>query len=839
MSKDEKEEIIEEAEEQETSLDSEDEDELEITEDSEESEILEIESTDETKEESLEAEPIEEEEEIPKLEDVEDVEELEISEEIPEEPIEIVSEDVEEEISMEEPEIPEVPLEVKADEIVEEKEPAGEEDIDEYGFEIEDVKAEKPVKPKKKRTYFGLSIIIGLVITLAIEAAFSIPLWLQGASRPDLYYIELVLVLITLMIPGLITRSLQKGILGAFIIFVISFALPTILAVFDFQILSNPLAPLFASTDFALPAFDVFIDLFPNLADLPFAQIQKWIWIVDMFIMFIIVLLVVTFGTALIKNVTKPKKKVGNWIGIPLLSIGLIIFAIFTPIIFSSTYGIVQASTSFLAGTTTMQNAYGSFESGDLQTLDIELIQDELAKANNWLNISQANYNGLQNIGIIAIASLVAGQYAPLIEAGDQLALATLALTGVLFPLFSGIYDLTRSLKNATDDMANFGQEQDLIPSDLKSILFAKQDITSIEELKASLENSINTMEAARDVLVLVEEKISEADISGAFDEVKATLKELLETNDFLPAITNIIEEILDKLENIDEQLIGFEEFISFTVDNINPTISILWTCYNSIVGNDHMKHYRFTEAKSSFLQAIGNISSISLVTYTPPPELGGVFSVDITEDFSLLLEDLLALLDPLLHEEYAFATTYESIFNIVSILNVEPLDNPLTYDLINPHIIDANNTAAQTLANGTLAQVELWVFRNNTAINAYGTSFTEIGINFDNILTKDFKPQQFGVFTNDMKNVYSGLVESLRQYFLIINLDDARTSISLSEATITSIITGPTIDADYMDNYLNNWSLIITNIRAKMDIGLGQDITTEINSLFTAIEAK
>lgn len=815
MSKKKKEEIKEESEKLEVTQVIEEEEEEETTVETKEPEALEVESTEEIDDE------IEEELEVMETEDITDEEE-----EIPE--LEAVEE---------EPEIPEVPMEIKTEEMEDDEKPTDEEDIDEFGFEVEDVKAEKPKKPKKKKTYFGLSIIIGLAVALSIEVAFSIPLWLQGASRPDLYYIELVLVLITLMIPGLITRSIQKGILGAFIIFIVSFGLPTILAVFAIQILSNPLAPLFASTDFALPAFDIFLDLFPDLADLPFQQIQAWIWIVDMVIMFIIVLLVVTFGTALIKNITKPKKKVGNWIGIPLLSIGLIIFAIFTPIIFSSTYGIVQASTSFLAGATKMQNAYGSFESGGLETLDIDLIEEELADANYWLNISQANYQGLQNIGVITIASLVAGQYAPLIQAGDQLALATLTLTSVLFPLFSGIYDLTQSLKNATDDMANFGQE-DLMPSDFKSILFTAQDISSIEDLKASLEESISTMEAARDTLALVEEKISEADISGAFDEVQATL-ESLDTSDFLPAIANIIDEIKEKLGSIDDQLIGFEEFISFSIANIDPTINILWTCYNSIVGNDHMKNYRFADAKSSFQQAINNISAVSLSTYTPTPELGGVFSVDITEDFSLLLEDLLSLLDPLLREEYAFASTYESIFEIVSILNVGPLTNPILYIDIDPIVIDADNTAAQTLANGTLAQIELWSFRNNTAINAYGTTFTAIGVNFDSLLTKDFNPQQFGEFTNDMTDVYNNLVDSLRQYYLITDLNEARAIILVSESAINNITTGPTIDADYMNHYFNNWSIIIANIRAKMFIGFGEDIQTEISVLYTTIEAK
>jgi hypothetical protein len=776
-------------------------------------------------EEAIEAEVVEEDEEIKLEEEAEDLAELDI----PEEPIEIVAEEVEVAI---EPEIPEIPIEIKADELEEDEEL--EPDEDELEVKVEEDEPEKVKKPvKKKKTYFGLSLLIGITIALAIEVLFSIPLWLQGSSRPDLYYIELVLILIALMIPGLITRSLQRGIFGAFIIFIISFAVPTVLAIFQVQTISNPLAPLFASTDFALPTLDIFIDLFPTLEDLPFAQLQRWIWIIDLIIMFILTVVVVVIATALIRNVTKRKKKAGNWVAIPFLSIGLIIFAIFTPIIFSSTSGVIQAGTSFLAGSAKMQEAYGTFENSSLSLdLDFVSVNNSLGDASYWFEISQANYQGLRNIGFIELASIAAGQYGDLIRAGDQLALATFAMTSVLYPLFSGIWELTQSLKNATDDMANFG-ETSLMPSDTDPFNFLSRAITDINELKASLLEAIATMESAKETLLDVEEKINEADIAGAFNDVKNTLGNLT-TENFPDAVAGIVEEIKDKLGSFDDQLTGFADFISFTNTNIDPTINILWMAYNSIEGNEYMKDYRFTAAKQSFNQALGNLSeALTFTAYTPPGGLSGVFSIDITDDFSLLLEDLLIMLDPLLKEELAYATTYEAIWEIVSIMNTSPLDQELTYLTVTPIIDAANESARFTLDNGTIAQAELLAFRGND----YG-SFDSIADNFDSLLTGDFSPLEFGQVTFDMSTVYSGFVESMKQKYYLLNDAEAITFITISDTTMDSILLLVPVDIAHAVDYFTSWKDAMASIRSVLVTAIG-DIPTEINGLLTDIQEK
>ncbi|NHJ48242.1 MAG: hypothetical protein FK733_10690 [Asgard group archaeon] len=815
----------------------------EITEDITEDTTEEVEELSaETIEEEIDEEPEEakaeeqvEEVEATSEEEPEDLTELEI----PEEPIEIIAED-----DTFSPEIPDVPIEIKSDDLEVDDEaelaPDKDEDIEDIEFEVEEVKPEKVKKPKKKRTHFGLSLLIGLVVALAIEVLFSIPLWLQGSSRPDLYYIELVLILIALMIPGLITRSIQRGILGAFIIFVASFTIPTVLAIFEFQTISNPLAPLFASTDFALPTLDVFIGLFPDLADLPFEQIQKWIWIVDLVIMFILTVIVVLFATWLIRNITKRKKKAGNWIAIPFLSIGLIVFAIFTPIIFSSTTGVIQAGTSFLAGATKMQDAYGVFEGSGLE-LDLDafnLIKENITEANYWLNISAANYNGLRNIGFITIASMVAGQYGPLIQAGDQLALATLAMTDVLLPLFSGIYGLTQSLKNATDDMADFGQESPFEPSDIGPILLTTQAITDIDELKESIVTAIAAMEAARDDLLLVNATIGEADISDVFDDVQSTLEDLIAEGNFPDAVMDIITEIHEKLGTIDSQLVGFTDFIEFTAVNINPTIHILWTAYNSIEGNAYMKNYSYANAMESFDQAISNLTeALTFEAYTPPGEIGAIFSVDMTDDFSELLEDLLLMLDPILKEEYAYASTYEAIWNIVDHMNTNPLNQEVTYTTIAPDLLAANQSAVFTFDNGTLAQTLLDDFRDKTALGDYGP-FADVASSFDNLLTNDFKPYLFGEITLDISVVYSGFVESMRQYYYLSDVPEAISYIGIADTTMDIIVGKVPAELVFAVEYFDSWKVAMLNIRAVVE-GAPDDIAVRISDLFVAIDEK
>ncbi|MBN1327931.1 MAG: hypothetical protein JXA54_00535 [Candidatus Heimdallarchaeota archaeon] len=855
MSEKKDEKIIEEAEEPETTLTSEDE--SEELEQQIEDEIEEHEETLEAKidfeeeiEEEFSTESIEETSEVefkvPEIPSMgENDEDLEISE-IPTDKEELSEED---ELAI--PAVPEdekVQLEDSDEYVVEEisAEEADIVDVEIKALKEKKVKVKKKIK-KKRGPAFAFGTLIGLFLALLVIALFSIPLWLGGQGRPDLFYIELVLMFIVMMIPGLATRSVQKGILGAFIIFSISFAVPLILALFGLSVLLNPLTPIFSSTDFSIDAFNVFRGLFTALDELPIEEIQKWIWIVDLVIMFILTIVTVAIGTWLVKNITKPKKKVKNWIAIPILSIGMIIFVVFTPILFSSTYGIIQASTSFLAGTTNMQQAYYVFETyGVNPNLQQQTwISDNLTNANYWLNISYSNFQGLKNIGFMNFVGIVSERYGILIDAGDQLALATLTLTGVLYPLFGGIYNLTQSLNGATEDMANFGQPStspSLMLNDQNTLLTTKSD-QDIEELKANIISSIAGMEAAEETLRKVLDQLTEADLTGDFSSIKALLNDL-ETDLFPEQVGNVIVEITSHLDDISNQLAGFENFITFTTNNIQPTKYILWTTYNSLVGNEYLRDYRFTEAKEAFNQAINNITLIDLTAPTAGG-VAGVFAVDISDDYYTLLSDLVAMMNPLLHEEIEFATTYEKINSIMAnfaadtISGVDYLEN--TAPLI-------NGSNAETF--GTSAQAELNSFRSNLALNAYGNIFTDIGKSINRTLTKDFKPYEFGVITNYMAQIMDAFVTSCQEYSsLTPNFAEASNNIQIANSIMNNDLLPMLTATDpvYLQNYMNNWSIALAKIQLAMDtyntIGVQPEgllaIQLEIITLYPNIEEK
>jgi hypothetical protein len=73
----------------------------------------------------------------------------------------------------------------------------------------------------------------------------------------------------------------------------------------------------------------------------------------------------------------------------------------------------------------------------------------------------------------------------------------------------------------------------------------------------------------------------------------------------------------------------------------------------------------------------------------------------------------------------------------------------------------------------------------------------------------------------------------------LISDLNTARVLIAFTNSGINNITTDYTIDVNYIDNYFNNWSIAVFNIQVLMDIGLGEDVSTDINDLYTAIEPK
>ncbi len=852
------EEIIEDIEEPETTLTTEEEEEiLEEPIEAEETkdEPLEIE------EEPIEAETEEEAEEIDVSEEPQEVEEeieaeeeLEIPEvplkaaedlEIPEVPLEVEAEEpleIEEEL-----EIPEIPLEVEEEEIEVEDfdaELEEEEDIvvDEEVVEAEEVKPVKKRKKRKKRSRKMLTgLVIGVLVALVIEVSFSIPFWLNGVSRPDLYYIELVLILIAMALPGLFSRSVLEGLLGGFIIFLVAFIPPLVLSLSGLNYILNPLTPLFSSVDYSIPAFEAFKSLFPAIAAINFESVRFWIWIIDLVLMFILVVLVVVIATALVKSITIKKKKVGHWIGIPLLSIGLIIFAIFTPIIFSSTFGIVQASSSFLGGTAKMQDAYAVIDTEGMTTQSLQDFTSLMAEANQMMGDAQLNFQELRNIGLYNLMTLIPNQYSPFIEAGDQLALATLALTDIIVPLFNGIFELTSSLTNATDSMADFGTSPSLMPIGFGITDLSTNDLADVAELKLKIIASIDGLTAAEETLVEVQTDLEAGDFDEAFSEINETLAKIDTTK--LPGfLSDGIAGIIDEIGGYGSYITGFSDLLTYTTNNIAPTKNILWTAYNTIEGNEFLKYYKFTDAKGSFQQAVNNITGLSLDTYTPTGNLTGIFTADMAGDYSDLLNDLLGLMDPLLNEELYYAMTYEGINTMIeSFYNASDLTAVNYLDLYDPR-----TNASTTAIFGSLAQVQLIDFSNKIDTHAYGPTFTGVGANIRDVLTKDFRPEEFGRITDNTAKAIWYFKLGCEAYASQNFIDDIG-YLDAANETIVDDVLGNLIGSDpqYLHNYLNSWSEAITEIRAVIvanhDIpsqptGL-VNINAEFDALYTATD--
>lgn len=853
------EEIIEDTEEPETTLTTEEEEEIleepiEAEETEDESLVIEEEPIEaETEEEAEEIDVSEEPQEVE--EEIEAEEELEIPEvplkaaedlEIPEVPLEVEAEEpleIEEEL-----EIPEIPLEVEEEEIEAEEldaELEEEEDfvVDEEVVEAEEVKPDKPKKKKKRKKRsrkMFTGIIVGALAAIIIEVAFSVPFWLNGVSRPDLYYIELVLILIAMTLPGLMSRSVLEGLLGGFLVFLIAFVPPLVLSLANVNYILNPLTPLFSSVDYSIPAFEAFKSLFPALATIDFNSIKWWIWIIDLVLMFILVVFVVTIASALIKSITIKKKKARHWIGIPLLSIGLIIFAIFTPIIFSSTFGIVQASSAFLGGSAKMQDAYSTIAIEGMSTQSLQDFTDLMAEANQMMGNAQINFQGLRNIGLFNLMTLIPNQYGPFIEAGDQLALATLALTDIIVPLFNGIFELTSSISNATDSMAGFGTSTSSMFPDIGFSGITKNDLADVAALKLKIIAAIDGLTDAEVKLSEVQANLTSGDFDAAFDGVNAALGEIDISK--LPAILrDPISEIIDEVGGFRDHITGFAEMLEYTTSSIGPTKNILWTAYNTIEGNENLKYYKFTDAKNAFQQAVNNITSISLGTFAPTTNLSGFISDDLAGDYSDLLNDLLGLMDPLLKEELNYAKTLEGIDTIIEDFYMAPDLIVVDYDSMYSPIIDANATAYF----GELAQDKLVEFRVKVNTSAYGPTFSGVGSSMENILTKDFKPQEFGEITNQTANAISYFLTGCEEYS-IQNFIEADNNLLLAQGFMNSTVQLLAVDdPQYLRNYINNWSSTITTIRTIMDendtigdhiAGLGL-IDTEFNVLYTATD--
>ncbi|MEA2070990.1 MAG: hypothetical protein U9O98_06830 [Asgard group archaeon] len=710
--------------------------------------------------------------------------------------------------------------------------------------EVEELEEEATFEPmekkvKKKRPLFLIGLLIGLFVAILTETLFSISLWNIGTSRPDLYYIELVLILVAFMIPGLLSRNFLKGLFGAAIIFAVIFTLPFITPFLGWELL-NPLTPLYSSTDFALDAFEVFQSLLPEF-QFNLSSIQTWVVFVDLLLMFVLMVLVVTFSTFLLKTITLPKKKWGKWIGIPLLSIGLIIFAIIVPVFYSSTYGIINASTAFLAGSSEYYNAFGTFEQnqGPLSTQELDEVEGYLRNASYWFNVSDYNYQGLRNIGVITIAAQLSGEYGPLIEAGDELALAMLAFTGIISPLFSGINGIVGSLNNATEDMITFGGSEGTTFQKTTTTGFHNKQ-KNITNLKESVQTAIDNIELAQEALNTIQDQYQGADLNQSFINIEEQLNKI-KLDKINPKIADIIVEIKSYLGTFQEQLIGFDDFINFGKTSLEPTKNILWTSYYTIVGNEYIRNYRFYEAAYAFKNATEYVDLISLENYTVSSELGEAFSIKITQNYSEVLNDLKKLMESVLTQEYYFASSLFHLdtmflkFNAVN-YNISELDYGT--DILPQQAID---NATESAAIASQAQAETDSFRAKLANDTYGNFFNGIGTNFEQIITQDFQPQIYGTTLSDLIIATDFVIQSFSNY---ANQDFGTSYDRIFSANSTMTIILSEIDsetADYYRNYLFFWSGAINNLTQTInayDSGtLWQDGLVEIGLILEELE--
>ncbi|NHJ86344.1 MAG: hypothetical protein FK734_12845 [Asgard group archaeon] len=335
---------------------------------------------------------------------------------------------------------------------------------------------------------------------------------------------------------------------------------------------------------------------------------------------------------------------------------------------------------------------------------------------------------------------------------------------------------------------------------------------------------------------------MSETDLSGDFTDIEDLLN-TLDIDLFPEQVGIVIDEIKDSLASISDQLDGFEEFITFTSNNIQPTKYILWTTYNSLVGNEYLRDYRFTDAKWMFNQAI---NTITLIDLTAPTDIGltGVFAFDISEDYYALLGDLVDMMTPLLFEEREYATTYEKIDTIMAHFATQTDITTVDYITNIAPLVNGSNTEAY----GIDAQLELDSFRANLIANAYGNMFTDVGKSINKTLTKDFKPSEFGTITNQMAQIVSFFMVSCQEYS-IQNFGEARTNIMNAELIMNSsliLLIDPS-DPAYLQNYMNNWSIALSSIRFAMttydDIPVFDDglnaIQLVILDLYPKIEEK
>ncbi|MFW9923997.1 MAG: hypothetical protein ACFFDW_11995, partial [Candidatus Thorarchaeota archaeon] len=310
-------------------------------------------------------------------------------------------------------------------------------------------------RKKEERPWFWIGFLIAVGFSAIIMVIFN---FIGTSSHPGLAYVELVLLMICAIIPGLFVRKVGKGILGGLMVFALQFFIPLIVFYATGQ---NPHA-LFSPYFLFLNALGLikmgvedvlgfsFIPITPEIMDYynQYSGYVTFVWIFDLLIMFSLIITLIIASSWLFSNIlTKKARSFWSWCVLPGQALVIIVNLFIVPYILLSMSSTVQIGGALAAGGANLGDIVTPFATGNtsLEGLDTEAILASLDRADFWFDIAKDNYFGLNKLMFMSLMEKISGRYAIIPHIFNSTIYAGFELLAALQPLGHGFFDNSNS----------------------------------------------------------------------------------------------------------------------------------------------------------------------------------------------------------------------------------------------------------------------------------------------------------------------------------------------------------------------------------------------------------
>lgn len=596
--------------------------------------------------------------------------------------------------------------------------------------------AQRPRRPMPENgtPWFWIGVLIAVGLSAVIMVIFN---FIGTSFHPGLAYLEIVLLLICCTLPGLFVRKVGKGILGGMLIFGLQFFIPLIVYYATAQDPTSFFSPYLVFLNalglIKMGLNDVFgfsfIPITPEIMAIydQYSGYAAFVWVFDLLIMFGIMITLVIASSWLCSNLfTDKAKSIWTWCLLPGQAIVIILNLVVIPWILLSLTGLVQTGGALAAGGANvaeiaMPLVGGNFTGFD--DLDFQAMLAQLDRADEWFEIAQGNYNGLNSLMFFRILSSI--PYGVVFDIFDTTISAGFELLAALNPLAHGLLDNSNETDVAVDGFYYQYENFMDVFEDFSGMFNgtfgggSKPTETQIADAEVSVGAIID------DIDYLLDEYIIDS-----LDHILAakTLLETIDPDDLrnvgsVQAFNDVLEQAASGLEMVLEVTEEYNVLIPIAVDLLVETPHLLRALFNMLIGNVRLLlGWEFTESQTYFQNATAEFGYITAIfTQARRDEIVAANSTSALGFFDFF-NDTLYMVNPLIDLEGHLAGTLGGIVDALdeydddgvapAVVDLDLVNFAAVFNHMNTAI--ANADAAVVNASTTSAMMDLMNTRAN-----------------------------------------------------------------------------------------------------------------------------